>query len=161
MAAHPAYARIGAILRAAREELGYTQMRIAGEIGVAEGTYSRYEAGKLKITIPELVAVARLLGVPLADVLSRAAGDPDGSPPRPAPDLVERIADRVVARMRSPIEELVRDALSTQLVAAQRTHQPNRRTPARLASSSADYRYLGDGVSGALGRLVQAAAPIV
>lgn len=88
------YARIGGVLRAARESLGYTQLRMAGEIGVSEGTYSRYEAGKQKITIPELKHAAALLGVPLEDVLR---GGPSG--PALVPDLADRIADRVTERV--------------------------------------------------------------
>lgn len=88
------YARIGGVLRAAREGLGYTQLRLAGEIGVSEGTYSRYEAGKQKITIPELKRVAALLDLPLEAVL----GEPAGGPPL-VPDVAHRVADLVAERL--------------------------------------------------------------
>jgi transcriptional regulator with XRE-family HTH domain len=67
------YVRIGGLLRTARKALGYTQLRVGNEIGVSEGTYSRYEAGKQKITIPELRAAARFLQVRIESLIDGGA----------------------------------------------------------------------------------------
>lgn len=144
------YARIGAVLRAGREGLGYTQVQLAAEIGVAESTYSRYEAGKQKITIPELKRVAALLDLPLEVVL----GGPAAGPPL-VPDLAHRVADLVAERLPAIVR-----AVLTESNVHDHTEQPNKRALARQAASSADYRYLGDGSSHEMGHLVRAAAPL-
>lgn len=75
MAVQDDYARIGAVLRAAREGLGYTQLQVASEIGVSEATYSRYEAGKQKISIPELRQVSAMLGMRAGSLVNGAADE--------------------------------------------------------------------------------------
>lgn len=103
------YARIGERLRSAREALGYTQQRLADEIGVAASTYSRYEAGVQKITIPELRKVAALLGIPL----EAAIGGPGPDNP-----LLGDVADRVADKLAERLPAIVRAILTEQTAQA-------------------------------------------
>jgi transcriptional regulator with XRE-family HTH domain len=155
------YARIGAVLRARREALRYTQVRLAAEIGVAESTYSRYEAGKQKITIPELKRVAALLALPLEAVV----GDGPTTPP-PLPDLAHRVADLVADRLPAIVRAVLTESgfpASEDQERAGGHGSPNQQPPelGHAGLPGADYRYLKSGGSGLLGRLVRAAGPSV
>ena len=56
--------KIGARIRAIREELGYTQKDLAEELGFNKSTIQRYESGEIKkIKIPVIQAIAATLNV--------------------------------------------------------------------------------------------------
>lgn len=93
------YARIGAVLRAARVHLGYTQLRCAEQIGVSEGTYSRYESGKQKITIPELKAISALLGLRVADVVAGDVSEAMENMDDPTRTLIEQTVKETLAQL--------------------------------------------------------------
>lgn len=56
------YREIGRRLREAREAAGYSQEDVARILDVTGATYSRYESGHHKITIPEIYRLAELFG---------------------------------------------------------------------------------------------------
>ncbi|MDQ5979573.1 MAG: helix-turn-helix protein [Verrucomicrobiota bacterium] len=51
-------------LAAYRKSTGITQKALAGELGVAEMTVSRWETGERKIGVKNLADVAKLTGIP-------------------------------------------------------------------------------------------------
>lgn len=56
--------KIGARIKATREELGYTQKDLAEELGFNKSTIQRYESGGIKkIKIPVIQAIAATLNV--------------------------------------------------------------------------------------------------
>lgn len=69
----------GQRLRAVREARRRTQMEVAAMLGMAESTYGRRESGEIRLRLPDLIKVARFLGVELAELM------PGGPPPTPAP----------------------------------------------------------------------------
>jgi len=78
------YREVGRRLLVLREREGLSQKYLADSLGVAESTYSRYEAGLRKVPLPDLRHLARLLGVttdqllgvePLPPPRQRAPGD--------------------------------------------------------------------------------------
>ncbi len=63
------YQQIGARLRLARIRADLTQVQVGVHLGVSEATYSRYEAGERRISIPDLRKAARFMRVSLGEVL--------------------------------------------------------------------------------------------
>lgn len=62
-------AALGAVIRAARIEAGWTQDRLATAIGYANrSSITRIEAGERKLLAVELVEVARCLGLDLNEL---------------------------------------------------------------------------------------------
>jgi transcriptional regulator with XRE-family HTH domain len=55
-----------------RLTLGYTQKYMADQLGIRQESYSRIESGqqKIKPSEPLLPCIAKLLGVPIADLLN-------------------------------------------------------------------------------------------
>lgn len=51
-------------LTAYRKSAGYTQKALAGELGVAEMTVSRWETGERKIGVKKLAEIAKFTGIP-------------------------------------------------------------------------------------------------
>lgn len=51
-------------LAAYRKTAGFTQKALAGELGVAEMTVSRWETGERKIGVKKLADVATFTGIP-------------------------------------------------------------------------------------------------
>lgn len=84
-AAEPEYREIGRRLRAHREAQHRTQLEMAVELGIAEGTYGRREAGLIRFPFPDLQRVAHVLGLTLADLMPDA---PMPAPPTPRPPSV-------------------------------------------------------------------------
>lgn len=77
---HRDYAEIGRRLRMAREKTDFVQEDVALALGTTGPTYSRYEAGKLRITIPDLRLAARFIGVSVGSLLG-----PNGDVPPAVP----------------------------------------------------------------------------
>lgn len=68
------YKGIGNRMRTAREMAGKSQHDVAEYLGVEDSTYTRYELGKLRISIPDLQRVASFLNVGLDDLLTERPG---------------------------------------------------------------------------------------
>ncbi len=50
-------------IRALREEMGFTQQRIADQLNVGQRTYCDYEQGKTRIPVDSIVKLAKLYNV--------------------------------------------------------------------------------------------------
>ena len=57
---------IGRALRRQRRILGFTQDRLAQQLGVTHQLIQKYEAGAVTISAPKLYQVAKALGQPVA-----------------------------------------------------------------------------------------------
>lgn len=62
--------RVGARVRALREEVGITQESLAWESGLAKGYLSQVESGQRLPSLPALQALAKTLKVQLADLVA-------------------------------------------------------------------------------------------
>src|SRR5450759_2874504 len=87
--------RIGTTIAALREQRGWSQRALAKVVGLDQSAVSRIEAGKRRVAVGELEAVAQALGVPpaallessptpLATTSARRSGKPAGAPDQPA-----------------------------------------------------------------------------
>jgi transcriptional regulator with XRE-family HTH domain len=65
-------AKLGTVIRAKRESLGYSQDTFADAIGMHRAYYSSIERGERNLTLSTLVRVAQGLGVRLAKLLEHA-----------------------------------------------------------------------------------------
>lgn len=65
------YVTIGQRIRHAREALGMSQATLAQRIGVSRPSLSLMEVGRQRIQVHVACALADVLGVPLADLLSQ------------------------------------------------------------------------------------------
>ena len=77
-------------LKAARLRLGWTQQRIAEEMGITKSTYCGYETGKRKPDVPKIKELARILHTP-ADILLGVSTIPHGTLPPPSVRSVPRV----------------------------------------------------------------------
>ncbi|MBK7582920.1 MAG: helix-turn-helix transcriptional regulator [Myxococcales bacterium] len=68
--------RIGARIRSLRVETGITQEKLAWNCNLAKPYLSQIEAGKRLPSLPALVALAKQLGVELADLILTEGKDP-------------------------------------------------------------------------------------
>ena len=59
---------LGRLLRAARERAGLTQAHAADVLHISHGSYSRVEAGRMKLTTRELASLLGRFGVTRAQV---------------------------------------------------------------------------------------------
>lgn len=70
------------ILRGRREELGLTQLQLAGRAGVSSATVNKLEAGRLSVHLDLFLQVVDALGLPLSALIAfDGAALPD--PPDP------------------------------------------------------------------------------
>ena len=60
-------------IRRVREGLGYSQEYMAVKLGIGQNGYSKIELGYTRITVERLFAIARLLGVPVTELLQQPA----------------------------------------------------------------------------------------
>jgi transcriptional regulator with XRE-family HTH domain len=84
-------ASVGQRIRASREALGWTQSDLAARLGRTQTAVSYWESGRRGLSLDDLVDVARILGVPSAELL------PDGHERPPLPALLRAVADQVDA----------------------------------------------------------------
>lgn len=77
-------------LREARERIGWTQQRVADELGITKSTYCGYETGKRKPDVPKIKELARILHTP-ADILLGVSAIPKGAEPMPFVRSVPRL----------------------------------------------------------------------
>jgi transcriptional regulator with XRE-family HTH domain len=85
------YRAIGQRLQAAREAQRLSQADLARVLNVEPATYSRYEAGLRRITVPDLRRLARALEVGLDDLLGAE------TPPRSPEALLRELAASIAA----------------------------------------------------------------
>ncbi len=69
-------AQVGARLRAARNDRGWTLDELAERAGMSPSTLSRLESGKRQASLELLVPLTRLLGIRLDDLVAVDAPDP-------------------------------------------------------------------------------------
>jgi Zn-dependent peptidase ImmA (M78 family)/DNA-binding XRE family transcriptional regulator len=84
-------ASVGQRIRANREALGWTQSDLAARLGRTQTAVSYWESGRRSLSLDDLVDVARVLGVPSAELL------PDRNGRLPLPGLLRAVADQVNA----------------------------------------------------------------
>lgn len=90
----------GRRLKAAREELGLSQERLAEAIGVVRRTLAHYEAGTKSPEFSKLPAIAAATGKPLAWFFQdENAAEP--KPERPQPDTQSLLAQLVAAQTQA------------------------------------------------------------
>ncbi|NUX98885.1 helix-turn-helix domain-containing protein [Paraburkholderia youngii] len=65
---------LGRALAAARADAGLTQEQVAEHLGVFVETVSRFERGANWPTVPRLLQLAELYGVPVSTLLQRGSG---------------------------------------------------------------------------------------
>lgn len=58
-------------IRRVREGLGYSQEYMAMKLGIGQNGYSKIELGYTRITVERLFAIARLLNVPVIELLEQ------------------------------------------------------------------------------------------
>ena len=64
--------RLGAVLRAHRQEKGFSQEYVAGLLGVSKNQVSHWEIGKRSMYAESLRSYCRILGVSMQTVLDEA-----------------------------------------------------------------------------------------
>jgi len=65
----PLYTDIGKRIRSEREALGFAQGELAGAVGLERTSITNIEAGRQRLTIQMLYAIAEALGVPAESLL--------------------------------------------------------------------------------------------
>lgn len=63
------YSEIGRRIKAEREALGFSQLDLAQEIGMLRTSVANIEAGKQRLPIHVLYAIATALAIPVSDLL--------------------------------------------------------------------------------------------
>src|SRR5689334_7389896 len=66
-------ARLGATIREARLDAGYTQEEIARALGVTAATIARHELGIRRLSVSTLLQIAAVLELPLSQLIPGAA----------------------------------------------------------------------------------------
>lgn len=97
---------LGRLIRAARERLGLNRTELAAKIGVTSQSIGRWEKGEDHPRGDKLVKLAKLLQLPLADLVGADAGA-DTVPPGKAPaDLLAQFRDRIEEHVGRQVELL-------------------------------------------------------
>jgi DNA-binding XRE family transcriptional regulator len=73
MMVEPIYREIGFRIARARDHAGLTQQALANSVGLGRTSIVNIEAGRQRVMVHHLAAVARTLGVRLASLLPGAA----------------------------------------------------------------------------------------
>jgi transcriptional regulator with XRE-family HTH domain len=60
---------IGSLIREMRKAAGMSQMRLADKIGVSYQQVQKYEKGASKLSVPRLMQIAEIFGVPVTAFL--------------------------------------------------------------------------------------------
>lgn len=63
--------RIGARLAELRKQLGFTQREVSSRLGMSEGGYRHYEAGRARLALCDVAALAEALGIAGSYLLER------------------------------------------------------------------------------------------
>jgi transcriptional regulator with XRE-family HTH domain len=56
-------------IRALREYRGFTQLRVAGELGISQAAYSRFEKGEVEISVMKLIALCEIYDITFQSLL--------------------------------------------------------------------------------------------
>ncbi len=100
------FKELGARVAQARKAQGLTQETLATELGVAQQTLAHYEVGRLRMPAAMLPTLARLLALPVEELLGvKPAPSKRGPAPRPQQHL-ERINHLSKAKQRFVLEML-------------------------------------------------------
>ena len=95
-------AGVGQRIRTVREALGWTQSDLAARLQRTQTAVSYWESGRRGLSLDDLMDVARILGVPSAELL------PDKPAPRPVSALLRAVADQVDAsQLADQLEQFV------------------------------------------------------
>lgn len=86
--------QIASRIRVARENAGLTQAQAAKQLGMVRPTLTECEAGRRKVSAPELAAMAEIYGVGVAWLVGEEHGDAD-----PGRDRIE-LAAREIAGLK-------------------------------------------------------------
>ncbi|MFP1951058.1 helix-turn-helix domain-containing protein [Lonsdalea quercina] len=107
---------LGKRITALRKEAGLTQVQLAQALNVSQQAVQSWEAGRRRIQISVLPAVARLLSVSLEDLLG---GTPDRTPCKrgPASRLEQQI--QVISQLPRSRQKLVSEMLDAVITQAQ------------------------------------------
>lgn len=96
---------IGQAIRRKRRELGLSQERLAGLIGVTSQQVQRYEYGKTKLRLENLQAIAKALNVPMSYFFGQRIVDVYGRSVLP----MEETERKIVEQFRKIRNDKVRD----------------------------------------------------
>ncbi|HEY7061705.1 MAG TPA: helix-turn-helix transcriptional regulator [Chloroflexota bacterium] len=88
---------MGTRFRALRERAGLTQAQVANRLGVSEGAYRAYEAGRNEPSFTAIPALAEALGVQPADLFPSPACQEAASLEH---ELVQNVADFLRGQLR-------------------------------------------------------------
>lgn len=72
---------IGALIREMRKAAGMSQMRLAEKIGVSYQQVQKYEKGTSKLSVPRLLQIADVFGVPVTAFIEETKKVAEGRPP--------------------------------------------------------------------------------
>ncbi len=97
---------VASVLRARRAETGISQVRLAEAIGLTFRQVQKYERGMNRISIGKLVAIARVLDVPVSAFFEGIAAD-GPFPPEP---LVSSERRRVETEIKQSVARLSDEA---------------------------------------------------
>ena len=89
----------GEMLTSARKATGLTQIEVAQRVGVAQSTYSKWEAGESDLQGMHLRPLAKVLGLALEDVVPAPSIDHKFEDPS------ERIGLKLIQQVAVAIEE--------------------------------------------------------
>lgn len=56
-------------IRALREYRGFTQLKVAKELGISQAAYSRFEKGEVEISVMKLIALSEIYDIPFQALL--------------------------------------------------------------------------------------------
>jgi len=142
----------GRRLKAAREELGLSQERLAEAIGVVRRTLAHYEAGTKSPEFSKLPAIAAATGKPLAWFFQDedAAEPAPAAQPPPQPDMQALLAQLVAAQVRAEERADQRhremlDVLTALTHEQMQTRAEAARTQRRLQQVESDLRETDEG----------------
>lgn len=118
---------IGAVARAAREQMGLTQAEVAQRVELAHLVYSRLERGKMLPSVPTLVRLCLALQLSPEEALglSTASPSPEGRHPREA----------ALRRLLFLARGLEDDMLDTVVTLATTLHRYSSRPPTSASAS--------------------------
>lgn len=105
-------ARLGAALREARLEAGYTQEEVARVLKVTPATIARYELGIRRLSVGALLQIAAALDIPLSQLVPGAERLERPIPPA-LPESAQQRAVQTVVRVLEEHPDMMPKVLET------------------------------------------------